>query len=123
MPVLEKSIEGPCVTWAKARGIVVRKMNGFGTNHWPDRMFLYPGGRVVFIEFKTPGKRPTPMQSELHAQLRALGFECHVVDKKEDGIAILSAALEAGSVPAARGKALAGTRSRRPAAKAGNAKD
>jgi hypothetical protein len=49
---------------------------------------LSAGGRVVFIEFKAPGKKPTPLQAAWHARLRALGFEVHVIDNVSDFEAI-----------------------------------
>jgi len=45
---------------------------------------LSAGGRVVFIEFKAPGKKPTPLQAAWHSRLRALGFEVHVIDNVSD---------------------------------------
>ena len=33
-----------------------------------------PGGRVVFVELKAPGKTPTPLQRARHKELRKLGF-------------------------------------------------
>jgi len=41
-------------------------------------------GRAVFIEFKAPGKKPTPLQAAWHSRLRGLGFEVHVIDTVSD---------------------------------------
>ena len=43
---------------------------------------------MVFIEFKAPGKKPTPLQAAWHDKLRALGFEVHVIDNVSDFEAI-----------------------------------
>jgi transposase len=45
-------------------------------------------GRATFIEFKAPGKKPTPLQAAWHSRLRALGFEVHVIDNVSDFEAI-----------------------------------
>jgi hypothetical protein len=50
----------------------------------PDRLCLLPGGRVLFIEVKAPGKKPTKLQDLEHRKLRSLGFEVLVIDNKED---------------------------------------
>lgn len=78
--LLEKHIERPVVEYAKKRGVIVRKMDGFGYRAWPDRMLLGPEGRVLFIEFKRPGGTTTPLQAQLHSQLEALGHEVQVLD-------------------------------------------
>lgn len=46
----------------------------------PDRIILTPGGRVIFVEVKAPGKKPRPIQIRRHNQLRDLGYEVHVID-------------------------------------------
>jgi len=38
----------------------------------------------MFIEFKAPGKKPTPLQNAWHEKLRALGFTVHVIDNVSD---------------------------------------
>lgn len=50
---------------------------------WPDLMVLLPGGRVLFMECKAPGKTTTPMQEHRLKVLRELGFETCVVDSAE----------------------------------------
>ena len=77
---MEKHIETKCRKFAKARGYVFWKLVVQGYPGVPDRLMLSAGGRVVFIEFKAPGKKPTPLQAAWHAKLRALGFEVHVID-------------------------------------------
>ena len=47
----------------------------WGRHGWPDRIVIWPGGRVDFIELKAPGKKPRPLQQKRAAQLRAMG--CH----------------------------------------------
>ena len=52
----------------------------------PDRIFIFPFGTVVFIEFKAPGKKPTDNQvRELHKILLNRG-NAFVVDDVESVI-------------------------------------
>ena len=85
---VEKHIEIKCRKIAKARGHVFWKLEVPGYPGVPDRLMLSTGGRVVFIEFKAPGKKPTPLQAAWHEKLRALGFEVHVIDNVSDFEAI-----------------------------------
>jgi hypothetical protein len=84
---MEKHIEAKCRKIAKARGHVFWKLVVAGYPGVPDRLMLSPG-RATFIEFKAPGKKPTPLQAAWHARLRALGFEVHVIDNVSDFEAI-----------------------------------
>lgn len=53
-----------------------------GNDGVPDRIVVFPGGRVIFVELKAPGKEPTPMQVMQHDRLRALGARVSVIDSK-----------------------------------------
>ena len=85
---MEKHIETKCRKVAKARGHVFWKLTVPGYPGVPDRLLMAAGGRMVFIEFKAPGKKPTPLQAAWHEKLRALGFEVHVIDNVSDFEAI-----------------------------------
>lgn len=63
-------------------GMAVKLLSQF-IKGLPDRMFLLPGGVVVFVEFKSTGKKPTKIQSYLHTKMQALGFLVYVVDSVE----------------------------------------
>lgn len=63
-------------------GMAVKLLSQF-IKGLPDRMFLLPGGVVVFVEFKSTGKKPTKIQEYIHAKIRALGFLVYVVDSVE----------------------------------------
>jgi hypothetical protein len=54
-----------------------------GNNGVPDRIVLFPGGSVAFIELKAPGKKATPLQLVQHKRLENLGFEVFVIDSKQ----------------------------------------
>lgn len=46
----------------------------------PDRVCLFPQGRVIFVELKSRGKKPREIQKVMHRKLRTLGFRVEVVD-------------------------------------------
>lgn len=56
-----------------------------GNDGVPDRLVCLPGGRVAFVELKTPGKKPTALQRLRHRELRKMGFVVFgCVDSKMD---------------------------------------
>ena len=46
----------------------------------PDRMCLFPGSKIIFVELKTTGKKPRRIQAYIHNKLRDLGFRVEVID-------------------------------------------
>lgn len=75
-----------------------RKIQGgkFGTNGWLDyEIFLKRGEDtvVLMIEFKAPGKVPTPLQALRIRQLEAVGVVCNVCDNIEEGKRLIDAAM------------------------------
>ena len=60
-------------------GMAVKLLSQF-IKGLPDRMFLLHGGVVVFVEFKSTGKKPTKIQTYIHTKIRVLGFPVFVVD-------------------------------------------
>ena len=69
----EAQIEKKVCEWASENSVLAIKFTPMGSTGWPDRVFLYQG-RVLFIEFKAPGKKARPLQEERAKQLRAQGF-------------------------------------------------
>ncbi|MEN6632618.1 MAG: VRR-NUC domain-containing protein, partial [Candidatus Polarisedimenticolia bacterium] len=67
----EASIERAACREARRLGIEPLKMS-FGKG-WPDRLFLVPGGRPVFVEFKCVRGKTTPIQDLRIARLKELG--------------------------------------------------
>lgn len=51
-----------------------------GMNGMPDRLLLFPVGRVYFAELKAPGKKLKPLQKKRKKQLEDLGFKVFVID-------------------------------------------
>lgn len=79
----ESAIERKLVTEAVKRGGFAPKFVSPGLDGVPDRLLLFPGGRLAFVEVKAPGKKPRPLQRRRIEQLTALGFRVFVLDRKE----------------------------------------
>lgn len=82
-------VEEPVIEFAKRHGWLERKMKYVNRRNCPDRWF-FKAGRLVIVEFKKPGEKPSIGQKREHARLRRQGFEVHVIDKAEDGYALLA---------------------------------
>ena len=79
----EKDLERKlCAEIKKLGGWAVKLLPGQITG-LPDRLCLLPGGRVIFVEMKSTGKKPAKIQLIVHDRLQALGFAVHVVDTSE----------------------------------------
>lgn len=78
--MLEKQIEKAVCDYAKSLGILTYKFTSPGRAAVPDRLFIAPGGKVMFIEFKREGQKPTPAQAREHERLRAQGCWVWVID-------------------------------------------
>ncbi len=79
----EKYIEKKLVTAVKKMGGIAVKLVSPGLDGMPDRLVLMPGGKIAFVELKTSGKKPRPIQIKRMKQLSALSFNCYVIDSKE----------------------------------------
>ncbi len=66
-----------------------------GVSGVPDRLCLFLGGRVVFVETKRHGEKPRPLQERQIRKIRELGFRVEVIDS-EQGIEELIQSLEKG---------------------------
>ena len=86
--MLEKDIEAVLVRRIQALGGRAYKFTSPNKRSVPDRLCLLPGGRLLFVECKRPGAKPTKLQAAEHERMRALGFEVVVVDSKEAALAI-----------------------------------
>ena len=50
----------------------------------PDRLVMFPGGKIGFVEVKAPGETPRPLQRSRLKLLRRLGFKVFVLDNISD---------------------------------------
>ena len=76
----EKAIEQKLVQAVKAVGGITPKFISPGYDGMPDRIILFPGGRMAFVEVKAMGRKPRPLQFHWHDTLRRLGFKVFVLD-------------------------------------------
>lgn len=76
----ESSIEKRLVTEVERVGGWCLKLPAIHNAGLPDRLCLFPGGEVVFVELKAFGKKPRKIQILMHQKLKALGFRVEVID-------------------------------------------
>lgn len=74
----EKNIEKRLAAKVKQLGGWCLKLPAVHVAGLPDRLCLLPGGRVFFIETKTPTGRTSPIQRYVHRKLTAMGFDVFV---------------------------------------------
>ncbi len=79
----EKEIEKYLIRQVRKSGGLCLKFISPGWSGAPDRICLWPGGKVVFVEIKRPGAKPRPLQKRRAEVLRELGFNVWVVDSIE----------------------------------------
>ena len=79
----ERIIESKLTRATKAMGGLALKFISPGYDGVPDRIVLFPGGRIAFVEVKAPGEKPRPLQLSRHRLLRRLGFRVYVLDSAE----------------------------------------
>lgn len=79
----EKVVERKLVELVKMSGGMCIKLLCDQLIGLPDRMCLFPGHKMVFVELKTTGRKPKRIQMYMHNKLRALGFRVEVIDTVE----------------------------------------
>ena len=79
----ESVVEKKFTMEVKKRGGLAVKFVSPGFNGVPDRLVLFPGGKMAFVELKAPGETMRPLQQLRARQLAALGFRVYTVDCKE----------------------------------------
>ncbi len=87
----EAEIEKKVCQYAKLLGWWPLKLRVIGVAGVPDRMFLAPGGRVFFIEFKAPGKKTRALQNVIIKKLIEMGFHVFIVDNITQGTRLVEA--------------------------------
>jgi len=76
----EKELERKLVKAVKSVGGIAPKFTSPGFDGMPDRLLLFPAGKLAFVEIKRKGKKPRPLQLVRHELLRRLGFQVFVLD-------------------------------------------
>jgi len=77
--MLERQIEKRLIDVVRASGGECWKWPAGGGA--PDRLVFLPGGQLILVECKAPGKKPRPLQAHVHERLRKLGFQVVVLDR------------------------------------------
>lgn len=78
--MLERDIEKAVKRYAESKGWLTRKWTSPGHAFVPDQIFIRSDGKVIFIEFKQEGKKPTAGQMREHQRLRDHGCLVYVID-------------------------------------------
>lgn len=79
----EKLIEHKLTRLVQQNSGLSLKFMSPGFDGVPDRLLLFPGGKAAFVEVKTTGKKPRPLQLYRHEMLRNMGFKVFVLDDVE----------------------------------------
>ena len=77
----EKVIEQKLVAEVKKAGGICPKWVAPGFDGVPDRIVMFPRGKIAFVEVKAPGEKPRPLQRARHELLRKMGFRVYVLDE------------------------------------------
>ena len=81
---MEKRIQRKFIKEVESRGGRAVKFHAEARRGWPDLLILMPGGRVLFVEVKTPTGRLHPLQERVIGQIRELGCEVYVCSDLEE---------------------------------------
>jgi len=78
--MLESKIENRLTKEIKKIGGIALKFTSPGVAGVPDRIVLLPHGKIIFVELKAPGEKPSPIQEYRAKEYRALGFDVRCID-------------------------------------------
>jgi hypothetical protein len=88
--VSEKAIEQYLVSEVERRGGLCLKYYNPTNIGYPDRIVILPSFPAAWVEVKSRGKKPRPIQEVRHAKLRNLGQRVFVIDSREGVMAALN---------------------------------
>ena len=100
--IQEKDIERRLTRLAEKHGGRCLKWTCPGWKGVPDRILLFPGGRIIFVETKRPkGGKVAPLQKWWKDELRRLGFLSLIVsdDQGLDSLEAILPVLQAEGRP------------------------
>lgn len=76
----EKEIEQYLVNEVRKAGGRAYKFISPGNSGVPDRIVIFSGGKIRFVELKAPGGKVRPQQAARFRELERLGFPIRVLD-------------------------------------------
>jgi hypothetical protein len=82
--VSEKAIEAYLVKRVTAAGCLCLKYTNPNMVGYPDRLVVEPNGLVQWVELKSKGQHPSPIQLVRFGELRDLGHEIFVCSSRDD---------------------------------------
>lgn len=88
----EAKIQDAVIKYARSKGLLCKK-NEVGRymiqSGWPDFMIFGPMAKMIFMEFKAPGKIWTPLQADVAGKLVSRRFVYGVIDDVAKGKALI----------------------------------
>ena len=81
--MLESKIEKALIARVKTLDGTCEKFVSPGRRGVPDRLVTLPGGRIIFVELKSPTGRLSPSQIRDHARRIQLGCDVRVMNNIE----------------------------------------
>ena len=106
-PRTEASIERAVCSYANKKGFMIRKMNGLGYAGWPDRLLVAPNGFHIWIEFKRPEGKLSPIQEIVIEKLIHRGQHVFVIDDVDVAKGIIDEYAAKDSIVSARQRSFA----------------
>jgi len=97
--MLESEVESAFVRRLKRElGLTSAKLKAISNAGWPDRMIPLPNGKVVFVEFKAPGKERnlSEHQKVIIATLRGYGIPVLVSSSASEAIDFVIRNMQSG---------------------------
>ena len=83
--MLERDIEKRVKEYARSKGWLAYKWVSPGHSFVPDGILISPSGKVIFVEFKQLGKKPSAGQEREHQRLRQSKVLVYVIDTVAKG--------------------------------------
>lgn len=94
----ESEIERKMVRYCRELGILTYKFTSPSSRGVPDRILMH-GGRVLFVELKQEGNKPTPLQQHEMARIRDAGVQVAWVDSWDKARELVTGFYSNGETP------------------------
>lgn len=80
---MEKTLEKNLKNKIEKYGGKFYKFVSPGVAGVPDRLLLYPRGKIIFVEMKNTGEKLKPLQVKRANELRALGHDVRCINSQQ----------------------------------------